>query len=124
LVELIGADRGVIIEALIEQEYHRRAELDRAECPWVIAESAIDDLLRVTRGRPGAPRDREHALEVLVAAAVDADRAELEERRLPHRLDSGALRYRGPRALVLLVEPGTPRPTLRQVLVPGSGDSR
>lgn len=105
----------------------RRAERAAAPAPqgsepWQITEAAVLDYLWIARRRSAYERARNGARD---ASYVRAERELAEQAqataasgRVPHRLDSGRLRHRGPRPgrLGLVVDPDAIPPALVEVL--------
>lgn len=100
LVVICGTTREQLVESLVHQQYAARHRELSQSCPWNITEAAIRAVCTELR-RLRRPYDRDAALEVITAAAIDARNAEREGRRSPTPQDNGALRYRGPSPLRL-----------------------
>jgi hypothetical protein len=92
-----------------------------AHSTWYVTPSAVRDLLAI-QGEPvhlESGPDWDAAVRELEAAVAYAIEGEADGRRLPQRLASGALRYRGPKprrlSLVVTLEP-RPEGSLPQVV--------
>lgn len=100
LCQILGTTPEQIVESLVHQRYSERHRELFEDCPWKITERAIEGA-RAELRRSGRPNDRDAAIEVITAAAIDSLAAHREHRRAPSEQPDGALRYRGPKPLRL-----------------------
>lgn len=122
LAYLAGVPPERVIATLVGNAYRERSKQSAAACPWEITLGAKQDYLAIANRRE-TPDTLDEATDVLEMAAIDADRAEAAGQRMPVRLDSGALRYRGPkpRRLTLIVKKDEWKKVLVAVQIPRGG---
>src|SRR5690606_34281428 len=96
IADALGLDRDRAVASLIGRATISMSKELTADSPWQVTLRAKEDLLAID-GKPVTAANLDWADEVLHAACVDAHRAEQEGRRKPTPMNSGAMRYRGPR---------------------------